>query len=78
MKMYQQEHLHRVMDVAEWINKNSWWAVIIGGVQVIVGAILEDQAVTWAGGAIVTIGTLMTFAVSGTLMYVRWRKRMWK
>lgn len=78
MKQWQQVHLHRVLDIAEWMNINSWWAVIIGGIQIIVGAILENNAVTWAGGAIVTVGTLMTFAVTIVISYIKWRKKMWK
>jgi ABC-type Mn2+/Zn2+ transport system permease subunit len=78
MKQWQQVHLHRVLDIAEWMNQNSWWAVIIGGIQIIVGAILENNAVTWAGGAIVTVGTLMTFAVTIVISYIKWRKKMWK
>ena len=78
MKMHQQEHLHRVLDVAEWMTQNSWWAVIIGGIQIIVGAWLEEPALTWAGGAIITVGTIMTFAVTIVISYIKWRKKVWK
>lgn len=78
MKMHQQEHLHRVLDIADWMNRNSWWAVIIGGIQILVGAWLENHSLTWAGGAIVTVGVLMTFAVTTVISYIKWRKGVWK